>query len=411
LATSSEQPESAHTLPRPELNPLLNPLLAENMGRWAEVYFTAPVEKREEAVLELLHKLEAAEEVRANAPASRGVLDAVPRAEVRGTMLESASLPTSIAQDSSTRCPSCGHENPASYQFCGMCGATFEPPAKAAGVAAGISSEGAAFRPELHSGETQSMQSHEDYTPREEYYEPLANPHELSLFRSLKGRDGDYDLDYAPPPSRPYRYYIGAVLAIVIAVLAYMAWRSELVVQSKHQPAAPPPTAVAETGTVPAESSKQNKDTATPPASNETHPKLVTELPPTKTPPAASNRAAQETPRNEPVEKTSAIPPAAAASAERPVSGNGSEELAMAQRYLSGGNGLARDGAEASKWLWKSIAKHNGEATLLLADLYLRGEGVSKNCDQARVLLDSAARKGVAGATERLRNLRAFGCP
>jgi TPR repeat protein len=82
----------------------------------------------------------------------------------------------------------------------------------------------------------------------------------------------------------------------------------------------------------------------------------------------------------------------------------------MAQRYLSGTSGHARDSAEAAKWLWKSIAKHNGPATLALADLYLKGDGVPKNCDQARVLLDSAALRGMAGAGARLRNLQAFGC-
>jgi len=35
---------------------------------------------------------------------------------------------------------------------------------------------------------------------------------------------------------------------------------------------------------------------------------------------------------------------------------------------------------------------------------------VGKNCDQARVLLDAAARKGVKEAGERLRHLPAFGC-
>ena len=59
LATSADSSEGAGTLPRPDLNPLLNPLLAENMGRWAEVYFTSAPEKREEAVLELLRELEA----------------------------------------------------------------------------------------------------------------------------------------------------------------------------------------------------------------------------------------------------------------------------------------------------------------------------------------------------------------
>jgi len=44
-------------LPDPELNPLLNPLLAAHMGRWAEVYFTNPPEKRAEAVSELVREL------------------------------------------------------------------------------------------------------------------------------------------------------------------------------------------------------------------------------------------------------------------------------------------------------------------------------------------------------------------
>jgi TPR repeat protein len=87
--------------------------------------------------------------------------------------------------------------------------------------------------------------------------------------------------------------------------------------------------------------------------------------------------------------------------------GNGSEEFAIAQRYLAS---QPRDSAEAAKWLWKAMAKHNGPSMVALADLYLKGDGVSKNCDQARVLLDSAAQRGMAGAGQRLRNLQAFGC-
>jgi TPR repeat protein len=92
------------------------------------------------------------------------------------------------------------------------------------------------------------------------------------------------------------------------------------------------------------------------------------------------------------------------------VAGNGAEELAIAQHYLTGENGLQRNSSEAAKWLWKSMAKNNANATLLLADLYLKGDGVSKNCDQARVLLDSAARSGMKQAGERLQHLQAFGC-
>jgi TPR repeat protein len=56
------------------------------------------------------------------------------------------------------------------------------------------------------------------------------------------------------------------------------------------------------------------------------------------------------------------------------------------------------------------VGKGNPAATLALSDLYLRGDGVPKSCDQARLLLDAAARKGARTAAERLRNLQAFGC-
>src|SRR5215469_2821772 len=45
---SAENETSPQGLPRPDLNPLVNPLLGEHMGRWAEVYFTSPPEEREQ---------------------------------------------------------------------------------------------------------------------------------------------------------------------------------------------------------------------------------------------------------------------------------------------------------------------------------------------------------------------------
>src|SRR6266566_7668084 len=49
--------EAADSLPKSDLNPLINPVLGRNLGRWAQVYFTSPPEKREEAVGELLREL------------------------------------------------------------------------------------------------------------------------------------------------------------------------------------------------------------------------------------------------------------------------------------------------------------------------------------------------------------------
>jgi hypothetical protein len=56
VAQPSDESKSK-TLLDPELNPILNPLLAAHMGRWAEVYFTSPPEKREQAVADLLREL------------------------------------------------------------------------------------------------------------------------------------------------------------------------------------------------------------------------------------------------------------------------------------------------------------------------------------------------------------------
>jgi TPR repeat protein len=81
----------------------------------------------------------------------------------------------------------------------------------------------------------------------------------------------------------------------------------------------------------------------------------------------------------------------------------------MAQRYLDG-RGVPRSSTAAASWLWKSVAKQNAHADILLADLYTLGDGVSKNCDQARMLLVAAAKKNAPGAAEKLRNIESGGC-
>ena len=45
-----------------------------------------------------------------------------------------------------------------------------------------------------------------------------------------------------------------------------------------------------------------------------------------------------------------------------------------------------------------------------LADLYLRGEGVARNCAQARVLLSVASEKGNTEAMQKLGELNRTGC-
>lgn len=70
----------------------------------------------------------------------------------------------------------------------------------------------------------------------------------------------------------------------------------------------------------------------------------------------------------------------------------------------------ARDSSEAAKLLWKAVSKQNAGAAVLLSDLYARGDGVPRSCDQARLLLVAAAKRGSVDAAQHLRSLETQGC-
>ena len=71
----------------------------------------------------------------------------------------------------------------------------------------------------------------------------------------------------------------------------------------------------------------------------------------------------------------------------------------------------ARKSVASPQQLWSAVEVGNVQAALALADLYLRGDGVPVNCDQARVLLLVASKKGSAQAVKQLRELDDTGCP
>jgi outer membrane biosynthesis protein TonB len=357
------------------------------MGRWAEVYFTSAPEKREEAVLELLRELEA-----------RKSDNILPESEAASSArFETPSGTVEGGEGDQRSCPTCGHDNPSKHQFCGMCGSQLGGTAREQ-LSPTLTSDRDVAEKELAGSPAQPID--------EEMVEPLEAPSDLPLFQSLMAAEPSGEFDYDGSPSVRYRYYIGAVLGILILVLGYLAWRGAQTSPSAQ--ATPPPPAPTESAT-PASSTAPVSAPA--PAPHAVAPQPA---------PATTNSAELTAPKSaeipKPVKATgaaehtlpsSAAQPAASNDGHESSAGNGAEEYATAQRYL---NSQPRDSAQAAKWLWKAMAKHNGPATLALADLYLKGEGVSKNCDQARVLLDSAARRDMAGAGERLRNLQAFGC-
>lgn len=396
MARLTERPENAD-LPKPELNPLVNPLLADNMGRWAEVYFTSPPEKREEAVIELLHDLErehSGGEKKSTGPDSTETFAPLRQVPPQPDFNIESHAPQ-------TFCAACGHENPVAHQFCGMCGAKMNyqaPP--------DFSHYQEPPRPpdnEHHDAEhgDPAENTTEDRRQEPSYY----SASDLSLFQSFRGVRPEDDWEYEEPSSKPYRFYIAAVLAIVICVLGYMAWKGTQATQSAHEVSPAPPAPVTES-TPP--SANKAASPANEPAAVEPAPLSKTEGKPARPTGSTAATPAPQPHRTDVARRTPAPQPPPETS--QPTADYGSQELVMAEHFLAGGNGHGRDSAEAAKWLWKAMAKHNGEASVLLADLYLKGDGVSKNCDQGRVLLDSAARRGIPGAGERLRNLQAFGC-
>jgi len=285
-------------------------------------------------------------------------------------------------------CPVCERGNPPGHKFCGMCGSTL--PQVTRGEPARVSED--ASRDGVAAAQNPSRES-------QTFEDSISNPHELSLFRSFRPSEGG-DSDWDDQTSPPYRLYLGLVIGLIVMILAFMGWRKS------HQNAQTGPVPVPPIASTEAPAPAVNNAASSGAAAAKRQPEARPEAEPAKAEPTPEKAA---TPAASTPTLVATKAPATAAHAQ-PQIDNGSQELATAQHYLSGAAGQRRDPSQAAQWLWKSIAKHNGQATVLLADLFLRGDGVSKNCDQARVLLDSAARKGITGAGERLRNLQAFGC-
>jgi hypothetical protein len=354
-------------LPNAELNPLLNPTLGRNLGRWAQVYFTSPPEKREEAVGELLREL------KNETPRIAASEDRTAKKTANGVKLH---LEVS--------CPSCRHRNEGDQRFCGNCGSPL-----AANSARGVHGRGKVF-----------VESH---TPVD-----IAPNHTGSDVQWLREKVA---IRLKEPEAPAYRRWTSSIvgLAILLAGFAYLQWA----VPANHASTSPPPAV--------APPAPQPQLRPTEPA--QTNGKPLAQEQEQQVPPTGKIRTDQTAiaTRGNISEKPSTTGSVASgqetsadsASVPHPQAGTeaggGAQELLIAQRYLEGRNG-PRDTYEAAKLLWKAVAQQNPDAALLLADLYTRGDGVPKSCDQARLLLVAALKKGASQAAPRLRSLESNGC-
>ena len=124
-----------------------------------------------------------------------------------------------------------------------------------------------------------------------------------------------------------------------------------------------------------------------------------------QTAPAAADQSAAKDSGEKPSVETIAGAPAKPVEAPVPKPSSkpqpGQQELNKAME--------ASDSAAAAAWLWKATSRGNPEAPVRLADMYIKGNGVPKSCEQALVLLRSAATKENAPARNRLAALYANG--
>ena len=89
--------------------------------------------------------------------------------------------------------------------------------------------------------------------------------------------------------------------------------------------------------------------------------------------------------------------------------GSGQDEFDAARELLRGDH-RQRDLSKAVNLLWAGVRKGYVPAEVTLADLYRRGDGVEKNCDQAQVLLVAASKKGSSEARHMLEQMAEAGC-
>jgi hypothetical protein len=384
-------------LPNPELNPMVNPTLGRNLGRWAQVYFTTPPEKREQAVVELLRELEAENGPLPPPPASASIYE----------------LPKRPAALEPGACGECGHPGTPGQRFCGMCGSPLLSEQQNGRAHAEIlplaatADAGPAMNVPEHPFPTLSLFA-------EVLEEPASGPSNGNGTSEIQWlRDKNLPFGFASSSRRSLSNYGFALVGVVLLGLLYYYYYANWGRPNASQAASrtvPAAIVTAENRGRPTAPEPAPAPTATQPTPS---PAVVATNPPISDAAAVpATRPATPVARPEGV-AAQAVPGNAGTAAHEPgtlASDNGSLELATAQDYLTGKN-RPRDSAAAATFLWAAVKKENTTAVLLLSSLYLAGDGVPKNCDQARVLLTAAAHKQVAQAVTRLRDLERSGCP
>ena len=438
--------DSLPKLPDPRLNPLLNPLLAKQLGRWAHVYYTHSVDQREAAVESLVRELEAEAAKRdgltndgltndglttedaarvapAIAEASHFAVataarepDAPVPPEVEVTAAQAIPFPSSVIEFPQPVASVAVHEMETHLHSNGLPSYAPPPQEEDPSRAETTAFDVAELQPELadqdqirepeHQPEQPSApeirawpqtasespiedspSSQAPATPSVPMLEHFAEPErtaeaDYNYFHALREMSEVPEISTAPPTAWR-RMALAAGFLLVVGGLFWAASR-------RHEPSAKPALA---------------QQPAANPATSAPSPDSAVSSPP----PAASNSSVAKSPLPAKMQESNAAEaiaprqpntrealapvgtPTTAPSAAN-ADGAADPELAAGLRYLQG-NGVPRNSEEAARHLWQSVRQQNGSALVVLAGLYAQGDGVAKDCDQATVLLNAAAKQ------------------
>ncbi len=365
-----------------ELNPLTNPVLEKNLERWAKVYFGTPPAKRDQAVSALLEEIKR----------ESGQLEPdMRKSQTTGPVQSARPYFATDPRFVSPVCAACRHQNPPGHKFCSRCGQILGRSQPTATGTQNVPQPADLPLPSSLSHSFPNSTPNSAPTSVPDFRNPDSGSNAQWVHeQTFSGLGGSYTRQ------RRGRKYAVGLAVIALAAFAYLRWAPEFRVKTASNTApqvsapapaiAQPETHVPEAAAPVAPPVAQRSSPAV-----EAHPRAIV--------PSGVQPASQKSPLF------------AATTSRQSFTGQegGAPDLRLAQRYLEGSMGV-RDPAEAAKLLWKAVGKENATAAILLSDLYQRGDGVARSCDQARLLLVAAAKRGSSQAAQQLRNLELQGC-
>ena len=133
-------------------------------------------------------------------------------------------------------------------------------------------------------------------------------------------------------------------------------------------------------------------------------------LPQVATPPPSRAKSISDAPHPEPVASSDPVNSSAQNNSETPSLKTPRAKQDADHSAYSRTPSFAQERSIDANRLWSAVQAGSSAAEVALARLYLKDEGVPRNCEQARILLRAAAKSGSREARQQLQKLRIYGC-